>query len=120
MKKNKTGIIVPVLIITVGVAWLLNTLNVLPGVDWVWTGGLGVCGILAIVIGGLNKLTIVVSPFLLIGSILSIMRQTGKMSVDLEVPILFILFGILLLIAHLLPLKLPQSMLESEEQEEQE
>ena len=77
MNTNKKGITISILIITLGVAWLLNILQFLPGVDWMWTGGLGVCGILVVTAGGLNKVTFVVSPFLFVGSILSILRQTG-------------------------------------------
>lgn|GEM_PF-2306238 len=29
--------IVPVFTILVGIAWLLNVMGVMPGVDWVWT-----------------------------------------------------------------------------------
>jgi hypothetical protein len=107
MNKSKAGVIVPVLIIGLGVAWLLTTLNVLPGVDWIWTGGLGICGLLILAVSGLNKLSVVLGPFLLVGSVFSILRQTGKLAVNLELPVLFIIFGTLLLIAYFLPLPLP-------------
>ncbi len=107
MKKTKAGLIIPILIIGLGVAWLLTNLKILPGVDWVWTGGLGLCGILTLALGGMNKFSVVVGPFLLVGSIFSILRQTGRLSVDLELPILFIVFGVLLLASYLLPLPLP-------------
>ena len=107
MKKSKAGLLIPILGIGLGVAWLLTTLKILPGVDWVWTGGLGLCGILALALGGLNKFSVVVGPFLLIGSIFSVLRQTGKLAVDIELPILFIIFGVLLLAGYLLPLPLP-------------
>lgn len=107
MKKSRSGLLIPVLIIGLGVAWLLTTLKILPGVDWIWTGSLGICGILTLAVSGLNKFSVVVGPFLLIGSIFSVLRQTGKLAVDLELPILFIIFGVLLLAAYLLPLPLP-------------
>jgi hypothetical protein len=110
MNKNKTGIVVAVFTITFGVTLLLNNLHILPGVDWVWTGSLGVCGLLVLVAGGLNKLTCVVGPTLIVGSLLSVLRQTGRMSSDIEMPLLFIVFGVLLLIAHLLPLPPPEFM----------
>ena len=37
---------VAALVIALGTAWLLNTLNVISGVDWLGTGGLAVAGIL--------------------------------------------------------------------------
>ena len=108
MKTNRNGIVVPVLIIGLGVAWLLNVLHFVPGVNWLWTGGLGVCGILLVAIGGLNKLSVVLGPFLLIGSVLSVLRQTGRLSETIEMPVLFIVLGVLLLLAYLLPLPLPE------------
>ena len=107
MQKSKSALAVPVLVITLGVAWLLTSLKVLPGVDWVWTGGLGICGILILAVSGFNKFSIVVGPFLLIGSVFSVLRQTGRFAVDIELPILFIIFGVLLLISYLAPLPLP-------------
>lgn len=107
MKKSRSGLLIPVLIIGLGVAWLLTTLKILPGVDWIWTGGLGLCGLLTLAVSGLNKFSVVVGPFLLIGSIFSVLRQTGKLAVDVELPVLFIIFGVLLLASYLLPLPLP-------------
>jgi len=108
MSNSKFSIVVPVLIIALGVAWLLNTIDVLPGVDWIWTGGLGIAGILVIAAGGVNKLTFVVGPLLVIGSIFSVLRQTGRLSLDIEVPLLVILGGVLMLLANLLGLKSPK------------
>ena len=114
MKKNKYALAIPVLIIGLGVTWLLNALHIAPGIDWLWTGGLAVCGLLILAIGGLNKLTIVLGPFLLIGSVLSIFRQNGSLSVTIEMPVLFIVFGVLLLVAYLLPVPLPKFMQEDQ------
>ncbi len=88
---SKKPIVVSVLIIALGIAWLLNTLHVIPGVDWVWTLGLGISGVLVVAAGGLNKLTFVVGPFLIIASVLSVLRQTGVLRADIEVPVLVIL-----------------------------
>jgi hypothetical protein len=107
MSKQKE-VAVAVLIIAVGVAWLLNVYGVIPGVNWIWSGGLAVVGVLTFAIGGLNQLTILVGPFLIFGSVLSILRQTGRLSSNIEVPILVIAFGVLLLCSHLLRLPLPK------------
>ncbi len=106
--KKKTGVAMAVTILTVGAAWLLNNVGVLPAVEWVWTLGLAVTGVLVIGFLGLDKATTVIGPFLIIGSIFSILRQTGRISVNYEIPILVILFGVLLLIAVLSPLKNPE------------
>jgi len=94
------GVVVSLLIIAVGVAWLLNTLNVIAGVDWIWTVSLAAAGVVTLAWGKLNKISFLVGAFLLIASVFSVLRQTGKISVDVEVPVMVISFGILFLIAQ--------------------
>src|SRR5215207_1365823 len=101
MKTNKMPIVIAVVVIALGVAWLLNTLHVIASVDWIWTLGLAVAGILVVALGERSKLTFVIGPFLIISSVFSILRQTGRLRIDLELPILFIVLGVLLLIVHL-------------------
>lgn len=91
---------IPILIITIGVGWLLATLGVMPGVVWVWTLGLAAAGVLTVVLGGWNKVTAVTAPLLIAASIFSVLRQTGRLSLDHEVPILVILLGVLLIVAR--------------------
>ncbi len=89
------------LLITVGTGWLLSTLGIAPSINWVWTLGLAVVGLLTFVIGGVDKVTVVIGPFFILASTLSILRQTGRLSFDVEVPALVILSGILLIVARL-------------------
>jgi hypothetical protein len=105
-------IIVAVLVIALGIAWLLNTLNVIPGVDWLWTGGLGVAGLLVLANKGFTKFTFVIGSFLLISSVCSILRQTGMLRPNIEMPVLFIVFGVLILVSVLLPLPTPEAFRE--------
>lgn len=100
MNPSKKTLILPILLITLGTGWLLTTLGVAPGVDWIWTLGLAVAGILTFALCGLDKATVVAGPFLLIASCLSVLRQTDRLSVDHEIPILTIIAGFLLLIAR--------------------
>lgn len=100
MKPNATTLIVPVLLIGIGSGWLLTTLGVMPGIDWVWTLSLALVGILTLGVGGFNKVTVVVGPFFIAASCLSILRQTQRLSVDVEVPVLVIISGLLLLVAR--------------------
>ena len=100
MQLNRKSLIVPWLLIAVGTGWLLTALKVGPGIDWVWTLGLAVVGFLAFAIGGFDKVSVVVGPFFIAASSLSILRQTDQLRLDVEVPILVILSGILLLIAR--------------------
>src|SRR4051794_41642376 len=85
--------VVPILLITLGVGWLLTTIGVVPQVDWVWTLGVGLIGILSFVLGGFDKVTFVVGSFFLLASFLSILRQTGRLGVDIEIPVLVIVAG---------------------------
>ena len=79
-----------------------------PGVNWIWTLGLGVVGILTFVISkGLDKVSVVLGPFFLLTSLLSVLRQTGQLSVDVEVPVLVISIGALLLVAQLPSIPMP-------------
>ncbi len=110
MKKLGKQYVAPILVIVVGIGWLLNVQGVAPGVDWVWTSILAAAGILMVAVGGPDRLTMVVGPFLVAASICSILRQTGKLSVDREVPILMIVLGVLLLVVHVLKLPAPPTL----------
>ncbi len=107
MTGSTKALAAPILIIALGVGWLLTTRNVVPGVDWVWTIGLGVTGVL-ILASSFDKVTVVIGPFLMAATVFSILRQTGRMDVDTEVPSLVIVFGTLMLAAKVLPIPLPK------------
>jgi hypothetical protein len=100
MSDAKLALILPIVLITVGAGWLLSTLGVAPKIDWVWTLGLLVAGVLTFALYGFDKVTLVVGAFLVLASILSILRQTERISTDVEVPILVIVSGILLLVVR--------------------
>ena len=110
-------IIVAVLVIALGIAWLLNILDVIPGVDWFWTGGLAAAGILLMAANGINKFTFVFGPFLLVSSVFSLLRQTGRLRTNIEMPVLFIIFGVLFLLSLLLPLPTPKILREEQHDE---
>jgi hypothetical protein len=100
--RPKGPIILALLIITVGVGWLLTVRGFAPGINWVWTLGLGIVGILTFIVsGGIDKVSIVLGPIFLLSSGLSILRQQKTLSLDTEVPILVIAIGVLLLIAQM-------------------
>ncbi|HMO37343.1 MAG TPA: hypothetical protein PKA06_14995, partial [Gemmatales bacterium] len=46
------------------------------------------------------KYTLVVGTFFLLASLISVLRQSGYMELNVEVPVLFIIFGILLLLSQ--------------------
>ena len=101
MQGRMQSIAVAVFVIGVGVAWLLNTLDVMPGVNWIWTAGLAASGAFMLMLCGVNKLTIVLGPFLMIASVFSLLRQRGTIDIDQEVPYLVISIGVLLLFSAL-------------------
>src|SRR5437773_534591 len=109
---NPKSLAVPILIIGLGVGWLLTAHNVLPGVNWVWLLALGIVGVLVIAIGGFDKVTLVLGPFLIVATIFSLLRQTGHITVDTEVPALVILLGLLLLLVRVLPVPSPKWLIE--------
>ncbi|MGC3967356.1 MAG: hypothetical protein QM775_08300 [Pirellulales bacterium] len=100
--QSKGPFVLSILIIILGVGWLLSARGVGLGVNWIWTLGLGAVGILTFVLsGGFDKFSIVIGPFFLACSLLSILRQSGRLSFDTELPTLVILIGVLLLIAQM-------------------
>ena len=104
MKTRKSAIAISLLIVALGVAWLLNVMKVIAGVDWVWVMGLGVSGILLLAFAKLDRFNFVVGASLIVSSILALLRQTGKLVVNIEAPVLFITVGILLFLSQLLPI----------------
>jgi len=107
MRNSKMSIVVPVLMIACGVGWLLTIHRVIPGVDWIWVLGLAAGGVLVLALGGIDKMTVVVGPFLIISTGFSLLRQTGRISIDTEVPSLLIVAGVLILLSRFLPVPLP-------------
>lgn len=111
---EKKSLLLPVFLITVGTGWLLSVLGIAPRIDWVWTLGLGVFGLLIFVLGGIDKFTVVVGPFFLLASCLSLLRQTNRLSLDTEVPILVIASGVLLIVAQFPAIPSPVWMVQNE------
>lgn len=99
---GRAPLVIPILIIVVGVGWLLTAQGFGPGINWVWTLGLGTIGILTFLTSkGFDKVSVVIGPFFLLASLLSVLRQSGRLSLDIEIPVLVISIGILLLLAQL-------------------
>ncbi len=101
MKPDKTSLVLPVLLITVGAGWLITSLGVGPGIDWIWTLGLAAVGLLSFLISGVDKATVVLGPLFIAASGLSFLRQSGHVTLDIEIPVLVILAGILMLVARM-------------------
>jgi hypothetical protein len=99
--KSNAPLVVPTLMIVLGAGWLFTAERFGPGINWVWTLGLGAIGILTFVVSGFDKVSVVVGPFFLLASLLSVLRQAGSLGLDTEVPVLVIGIGVLLLVAQL-------------------
>ena len=91
--------IVPLLIIATGIGWMLTTNDIMPGVNWAWVLVMGFAGILSM-LGGLTKLTVVLGPMLMIGSVVMVMMQTKRLKIEMGLPVLVVAFGLLMLIAR--------------------
>lgn len=99
MQNTKSEIVVPVLLIAVGAGWLLSSYDIVPEVKWFWPLGLAAAGVLMLVVQGLNRVSLVLGPFLILGAALSALRQAGKISWEQEMPILLIGLGLLMIIS---------------------
>ena len=117
MGNRKLTIAIPVLIITLGTGSLLTQHKVLPDVNWLWVLGLAMVGILAFVLGGVNKATVVVGPFLFISTFFYLLRRHELITLDSEVPALVIVAGVLMLLARLLPIPPPKWLADEEGKE---
>lgn len=107
MKRLGREYVVPVLVIVTGSGWLLNAQGVVPRVDWVWTCGLCATGLLTLAAGGLDRLTAVAGPLLVVSSICSFLRQTGNLPVATELPLLVTALGLFMLLARVFGLPRP-------------
>jgi len=108
MTTSQKSLVVSLLMITVGVGWLLMARGVAPQVNWVWTLGLAVCGVLVFATNGFDKFSLVVGMFFLVGSLISLLRQQSLLLVQAEAPILVIVAGTLLLLARSKRVPMPE------------
>ncbi len=91
----------PVILITLGAAWLLNSLDWLPGVHWLWISGLTGAGIAILLLDGITKSSIVAGPLLILAGILSFMRQYYDLPWRFIFPVMLMAAGVLMLVARL-------------------
>ena len=108
MQNDRSTLILGVLLVAVGGGWLLSSLGFIPTVDWAWTLGLAVIGILVVTLSGFDKVSFVVSGFFGLASLFSILRQTRLLSMDVEVPLLVLSAGLLLLMARSRAIPMPR------------
>ena len=108
MHQDRTSLILGTLLVALGGGWLLGSLGFFPSVDWAWSLGLAVIGLLAVVLSGFDKFSFVVSGFFGLASILSVLRQARLIKVEIEVPLLVLAAGVLLIAARSAAIPLPR------------
>ena len=108
MQQDRTSLILGVLLVAVGGGWLLSSLGFMPTVDWAWSLGLAVAGVLAIVPSGFDKVSFVVAGFFGLASVLSVLRQMEVVKVEVEIPALVLASGVLLIAARSEAIPLPR------------
>jgi len=90
----------PVVLIVLGAAWLLNSLNWLPEIHWLWILGLAGAGIAILALDGITKSSIVAGPLLILAGLLSFFRQYYGLGWRFIVPIMLIAAGTFMLVAR--------------------
>ncbi|MFB3788817.1 MAG: hypothetical protein ACE15F_20855 [bacterium] len=115
---GRITVVISLLIITFGVGLYLNNHHVIPGVDWFWVLGLTVAGLLILMLGGVDKFSVVAGPYLLCLAAFIFLYQTNRISLDTLIPALIILFGILILLSYFLPVRVPSWLIEDEDEED--
>ena len=114
MPSTKPMIVFALLLITVGIGWLLNTMQVIEGVDIIWPAILAVLGVLTLGLAGLDKFTFVVGPMLILSAVFLILDQTEKLPPRYSLPSLVIALGVLILFATITPIRTPKWMTEDD------
>lgn len=102
------GTAFPLFLITLGTGWLLTSRGVFPGVNWLWVLALGGAGALCLLLWGLDKATFFIGSMLMLTSVASVLRQTGRLELNTEIPSLVIASGVLMILARWLPIRWPE------------
>ena len=80
-RRWRWSLFLPLLIIALGVGWLLDDQQVVPGVSWVPTLGLASTGLLILLAAGVNRLTVVVGPMLVLAAVLLFLHQASDVRI---------------------------------------
>jgi hypothetical protein len=90
----------PVVLIVLGAAWLLNSLHWLPEAHWLWILGLAGTGLGILMLDGITKSSILAGPLLILAGVLAFFRQYHALGWRFIIPIMLISAGVLMLIAR--------------------
>jgi hypothetical protein len=100
MHHGRIKFVAPISLVLLGVAWLLDTWDVAAGVNWILTVGLVTAGVSVLVVGGIDKLTVVVGPLLIAVSVCRLLVRVGSLGERTEWPTYVIILGCLLLLVQ--------------------
>lgn len=90
----------PVVLIVLGAAWLLNSLDMLPDVHWMWIIGLVGAGLGIFLVDGITKSSVVAGPLFILAGILSYCREYYGLGWRIIIPVMLIGAGVFMLIAR--------------------
>lgn len=90
----------PVILIVLGIAWLLNSLDMLPEVHWLWILGLAGAGVAILLLDGITKSSIVAGPMLILAGLLSFLREYYGLGWRFIIPVMLIAAGTFMLVAR--------------------
>jgi hypothetical protein len=106
--QDRSSLVLGILLVGLGGGWLLSNMGFIPPVDWAWSIGLAVVGVITVALFGFDKVSLVVGGFFILASVLSVLRQVEVIGVDVEVPILVLSAGVLLLLARIKAIPAPR------------
>ncbi|MBC7499812.1 MAG: hypothetical protein H7315_04860 [Herminiimonas sp.] len=90
----------PILLIAIGGAWLLHSLNWMPDVQWLWIIGLAGSGLAILILDGITKSSLLAGPLLILAGFLSFFRQYHGLGWRFIVPAMLVSAGMLMLVAR--------------------
>jgi hypothetical protein len=90
----------PIVLIVLGAAWLLNSLHWLPDVQWLWILGLSGAGAAILFLDGITKSSVVAGPLLILAGLLSFFHQYHGLGWRFIIPLMLIAAGSLMLVAR--------------------
>jgi membrane-bound ClpP family serine protease len=94
-------VVLPVILIAVGAAWLAHNLQWLPDISWFWIIGCIAAGIALFAVEGITKSSVVAGPMLILLGLFSLVRQLYGISWSIQMPVLLMVLGVCLLVARL-------------------
>ena len=90
----------PIALLLLGIAWLLDSLHWLPDIHWVWVIGLVGAGIAIMLLDGLTKSSVVAGPLLIGAGLMAFFHQFYFLGWRFMIPIMLILAGLAMLVAR--------------------